>query len=86
MNRPMDNVRPLVFPRASRTHWGRDLAKVIPLRSRRRPSPLSRAIALSLGVVIIAALAVAVSVLMLRSERELVTDVGPWWPWYWPPG
>ena len=84
MNRPMNNVLPLVLPRDRKAYRRRDLAQIIPLHPRRRPSRLSRAITVSLGLVIVA-LAVAASILILRSERDFIRDFGPWWPWYWPP-
>lgn len=80
MNRPMDNVLPLVLPGDRPAHWRRDLAKIIPLHPRRRPSRLSRAVTLALGIVIVA----VASILILRSERDLIRDLGPWGPWYWP--
>ena len=83
MGRPMDNVLPLVLPRDRKAVRRRDLAKIIPLHPRRRQSRPWRAITLSLGVVIVA-VAVAASFLLLRSERDLIRDAGPWGPWYWP--
>ena len=83
MNRPMDNVLPLVLPGDRKTHRCRDLAKIIPLHPRRRPSRLSRALTLLLGVAMVA-IAVAASIFILRSERDLIRDAGPWGPWYWP--
>jgi hypothetical protein len=85
MNRSMNNVLPLVFPRGRKTCWRRDLAKIIPLHPRRRPSHLSRAVTLLLGVVIVA-VAVTACILILPSERELIRDLGPWLPLCWPPG
>ena len=85
MNRPVDNVRVLVFPRISRALVFPAPAKIICLRSRRRPSRLARAITLSLGVIGVA-LATVASVLLLRSQSKIVGDLLPCWPWYWPPG
>jgi hypothetical protein len=84
MNRPMNNVLPLVLPRDRKRCWRHDLAKVIPLHPRRRPNRLSRAITAALAVVIIAA-AVTACILILRSERDLIRELGPWTPLYcWP--
>ena len=80
----MNNVLPLVFPPDRKAYRRRDLAKIIPLHPRRRPSRPSRAITLSLGVLIVAVV-FAASALLLRMERDLIRDVGAWWPWYWPP-
>ena len=84
MNRPMNNVLPLVFPRDRKAYPRRDVAQIIPLHPRRRPSRLSRAVTLALGLVVVA-VTVAASILILRSEGDLIRDLGPWWPWCWPP-
>ena len=84
MTRPMNNVLPLVLHRDRKATWRRDLAQIIPLHPRRGPSRLSRAVTLALGLVVVA-VAVASSVLILRSQRDLLRDLGPWWPWCWPP-
>jgi hypothetical protein len=86
MNRPMNNVLPLVVPRGRSRCWRRDLAKIIPLHPRLRPSRLSHAITIALGSVIVA-VAVTACILILRSERDLIRDLGPWTPlYYWPRG
>ncbi len=86
MNRSMNNVLPLVLPRHRKASSRRDLAKIIPLHPRRRPSRLWRAVTLLLGVLIVAA-AVTACILMLPSERDLIRDLGPWTPlYYWPRG
>ena len=84
MNRPMNNVLPLVLPRDRKRCWRRELAKIIPLHPRRRPTRLSRAIMVALAVVVIAAVVTA-CLLILRSGRDLIGDLGPWTPlYYWP--
>lgn len=76
---------PLVFPRDRKAYWRRDLAKIIPLHPRRRTSRLSRAIIFVLGVVIVA-VAVTACILILRTERDLIRDLGPWKSLFWPRG